>query len=167
MQIRRIAAVRPKAVIVREKDLPEPEYIKLASRVLKICGEFQVPCILHTYVQAAVCLGVSAIHLPLSGLLALSEAEKAQFQTIGASAHSVEEALAAQKAGASYITASHIFATDCKKGLAPKGLMFLREVCQAAAIPVYALGGIHAENAQACIQAGAAGVCIMSECMTC
>ena len=72
----------------------------------------------------------------------------------------------AKDAGATYLTASHIFATDCKKGLAPRGLSFLRETVRAVDIPVYALGGICADNAPACIQAGAAGVCVMSECMT-
>lgn len=164
-QIEHIAASRPEAVIVREKDLNESEYERLAGRVMQICSQYHVPCILHTFVQAAKRLGASAIHLPLPELLLLSEQEKSHFRTIGASAHSVNEALAAQNAGASYITASHIYVTDCKKGLAPKGISFLEEVCKAVTIPVYALGGIHAGNAQACIHAGAAGVCIMSECM--
>jgi thiamine-phosphate pyrophosphorylase len=77
----------------------------------------------------------------------------------------VEEALRAQNAGATYLLAGHIFATGCKPGVPPRGLAFLQEVCQASALPVYALGGIDAANARACIQAGAKGVCVMSECM--
>ncbi len=164
-QIRRIAASRPLAVIVREKDLPEPEYEALAERVMRICGAYQVPCILHTYVRAAVRLGAGAIHLPLPVLRTMTEAKKKHFRTIGVSIHSLREAEEAQSAGAAYLTASHIYATDCKKGLAPAGISFLEEVCRFAAVPVYALGGIHAGNAVACVKAGAAGVCIMSECM--
>lgn len=49
-----------------------------------------------------------------------------KFKTIGTSAHSVEEAIEAQKLGATYISAGHIFATDCKKDLPPRGLEFLK-----------------------------------------
>ena len=64
------------------------------------------------------------------------------------------------------MTAGHIFAPDCKKGLPPRGLPFLRSVCEAAEIPVYAIGGIHTEEqAEEAMAAGAAGVCVMSEAM--
>lgn len=164
-QIERIAQAGPEALIVREKDLPEAEYEQLAARVMQICSSYRVPCILHTFTQVAIRLKAEAIHLPLEELLAMPEEQKACFKVIGASAHSVEEALTAQNAGASYITASHIYATDCKKGLPPRGIPFLQEVCKATELPVYALGGICAENAKECIRAGAQGVCIMSECM--
>ena len=50
----------------------------------------------------------------------------------------------------------------CKKGLAPRGLDFLHEVCSSVKIPVYAIGGINDKNAASCIREGAAGVCVMS-----
>ncbi len=152
-------------MIVREKDLPEPEYERLAKKVMQICTGYQVPCILHTYTRAAIRLEAFAIHLPLVQLLALPEREKQRFTVLGASVHSIKEAKQAQEAGAGYLTAGHVYPTDCKKGVPARGLDFLREVCAAVDIPVYALGGICAGNAAACIRAGAAGVCIMSECM--
>lgn len=164
-QIERIVQAGPEALIVREKDLPEAEYEQLAARVMHICRSYRVPCILHIFIQAAIRLKADAIHLPLKELLAMPKEQKSCFKVIGASAHSVEEALAAQNAGASYITASHIYATDCKKGLPPRGIPFLQEICRRVDIPVYALGGICAKNAEECIRAGAQGVCIMSECM--
>lgn len=164
-QIRQIALARPEAVIIREKDLPQPEYEQLAARVMKICADYGVPCIVHGYPQAAVHLKAAAVHLPLQQLLALADEQKRFFSVIGASVHSKEEARQAQAAGASYLTAGHVFATDCKRGLPPRGLSFLKEVCRSVQIPVYALGGIHAGNAEECIQAGAEGVCVMSECM--
>lgn len=164
-QLRNIASRHPKALVLREKDLPEPEYEALARHILPICGSYQVPCILHTYQKAAIRLGAPAIHLPLPAALALTQEEKSCFSVIGVSTHSVREAQLAQAVGATYLTASHIFATDCKKGLAPKGVAFLQEMCEAVQIPVYALGGVNARNAAACIRAGAAGVCVMSACM--
>lgn len=164
-QIEQIAQTGPEAVIVREKDLPEDAYEQLAARVIAVCAPYHVLCILHTYAGAAIHLGAKALHLPLHLLLSLPEEQKAYFSVLGASVHSVQEALLAQRAGASYLTAGHVFATDCKRGLPPRGLSFLKEVCTVSDLPVYALGGIHAENAALCIGAGAAGVCIMSECM--
>ena len=58
------------------------------------------------------------------------------FTTIGVSVHAANEALEAQSLGATYLTAGHIYATDCKKGLPPRGTAFLREICQTVSIPV-------------------------------
>lgn len=84
---------------------------------------------------------------------------------LGVSAHSLSDALFCEEQGASYITASHIFPTDCKKGLPPKGIPFLKDICDNTKIPVFALGGINEENAPDCLAAGAYGVSVMSECM--
>ena len=48
----------------------------------------------------------------------------------------------AERLGAAYVTAGHIFTTDCKKGLPPRGLDFLKNVCDAVTIPVYGIVGI-------------------------
>ena len=79
----------------------------------------------------------------------------------------MEEAEEAQKLSATYLTAGHIYTTDCKKGLPPRGIDFLKEVCGAVTIPVYAIGGIHAGTGQIqeVIKCGASGGCIMSEMM--
>ena len=154
------------AVILREKDMPEQEYEALAGRVMSVLKEHSVPCILHTYVDVALRLGADEIHLPFPLFQTISDEKKKQFRTIGVSVHSVDEAVAACKAGATYITAGHIFATDCKKGVPPRGLDFLQKVCQAVPIPVYAIGGICPEQAESCVDAGAAGICMMSYYMT-
>ena len=89
------------------------------------------------------------------------------FRMVGSSIHSPEEAIRAQKAGAAYVTAGHVYVTDCKKGLPPRGLEFLKEVCTKVTIPVYAIGGIHAGTGQIqeVMDCGASGGCIMSEMM--
>ena len=156
------------AVIVREKDLKEREYEELARRVIKICERAQISCILHTYAEAAVRLNCRKIHFPLHVLRVLSQSQETMirhFSTVGASVHSPEEAREAQALGADYVTAGHVFATDCKRGLEPRGLEFLRETVNAVSIPVFAIGGISAENVEAVRKAGAAGACIMSQMM--
>lgn len=92
----------------------------------------------------------------------MPEEQKQKFLVRGVSVHSVEDAHRAEQCGATYLTAGHVFVTDCKKGLAPRGLDFLHEVCSSVKIPVYAIGGINDKNAASCIREGAAGVCVMS-----
>lgn len=82
----------------------------------------------------------------------------------GASCHSVEDALCAYKLGCDYVTAGHVYITDCKKGLAPRGIDFLKKICDSVPIPVYGIGGIDLESDKIdeVKQAGAKGACIMS-----
>lgn len=158
--------MHPKALILREKDLSEAEYEELASEVLEICAEYQVPCMLHTYVNVARKLKYPYIHLPLF-LLRENSGNLGDFLRVGSSVHSVREAVEAENAGATYLTAGHVYVTDCKKGLPPRGLDFLKEVCENVQIPVYAIGGIHAGTGQIAevMSHGASGGCIMSEMM--
>lgn len=166
-QIRALAQAKPKAIVLREKDLPEEEYQNLASEVLPICRENHVPCILHNFVSAARKLKADAIHLPLPVLRTLSPEERKAFSILGASCHSVEEAKEAQALGCTYITAGHIFDTDCKKGLPGRGLSFLEKVCRSVSLPVYAIGGITPQNASQVRRAGADGLCVMHSAMLC
>lgn len=165
-QVEAVAKAGPRGILLREKDLSPEAYQALAAQVLAVCQKHQVPCILHSFPQAARALGVSALHLPLPGLRAMGGAEKRAFRTIGASCHSVEEALEAQALGASYLTAGHIFETTCKAGLPGRGLDFLSAVCAAVDLPVYAIGGITPETMPAVRRAGAAGACLRSALMT-
>ena len=68
----------------------------------------------------------------------------------------------AQELGAAYVTAGHVFATDCKKGLPPRGITFLEEVVKSVKIPVFAIGGVNSSNIEEIKQTGAAGCCMMS-----
>ena len=162
-----IAAARPAALILRDKDLPEDQYQALAAQVMSLCRQAGVPCILHTFVGAARALGARAIHLPLPVLRTLSAGERAAFPALGASCHSVEEAREAVALGATYLTAGHVFATTCKAGLPGRGVEFLAQVCAAVPCPVYAIGGVGPENLPALAQAGAKGGCVRSPLMTC
>lgn len=166
-QLRRIAEAAPKYIILREKDLDESQYCALAEKALEICRGSNTKLILHYYWKTAIELGADSVHLPLHILRELTAEDKEYFSLIGASCHSVEDAIEAAELRADYITAGHVFATDCKKGLPPRGLDFLREVCQSVDIPVYAIGGIAPENFPQVMEAGASGACVMSGFMKC
>lgn len=168
-QIKRVCQLRPEAIILREKDLSEIEYAKLAEEVYNITTSYDVRLIIHTYINVARELGINTVHMSLHNMREyrkefIDNVNKTNNIKTGCSIHSVEEAVEARNMGASYITAGHVYATDCKKGLAPRGLDFLKNVCDSVDIPVYAIGGIDIDDGRRkeVKKYGAAGSCIMS-----
>lgn len=155
------------AILLREKDLSEEEYEKLAGKVLSLCHPAGKPCILHNFPEVALRLHHPYLHLPLSIWERYEKKEELRYamKKIGTSVHSLEQARRAEELQADYVTAGHLFATDCKKGLEPRGLSFLKEMVQEVSVPVYGIGGIRRENEEQVLEQGAAGVCIMSGCM--
>lgn len=165
-QMRIVAAMGPKAVILREKDVMEDTYKLLAERILPVCEEYSVPLICHTYYGAAKELGIKRIQVPLQTLRELSGEEKAFFEVLGTTVHSAEDAKEAEALGATYLLASLASGHNEKYGEQNHLLEFLEEVSGAVTIPVYALGGASREDMDACLERGAAGICMMSRLMT-
>ena len=140
-QIEKIAEAKPFGIVLREKDLPVKEYLALARKVRDICRSAGASLIVHGHPEVARELGIPALHMPLDALEKLSSEERKEFRVLGASCHSVEDVLRAKNLGCDYVTAGHVYATDCKPGLPPRGADFLAEVCgPAAPMPVFALG---------------------------
>ena len=83
-QITRVCKLHPKALILREKDLPEEEYFSLARQVKEICEQFKVPFIPHFYPAVARELGCDRLHLPLP-LLLENPKVVSDFHTVGTS----------------------------------------------------------------------------------
>ena len=165
-QIHTMCSYHPKGIILREKDLSYTDYKTLAQSALDICNQYHVPLILHNFIGVAIELHHDMIHLPLS-ILRENRSNLSSFSTIGTSIHSVEDAIEAVSLGATYLTAGHIYSTDCKKDIPPRGIQFLQDVCSCINLPVYAIGGIHynKEQFEEIESAGAKGACIMSDSM--
>ena len=151
------------AILLREKDLSLPQYRVLAEECDAICKHGSPRLILHSFPEAAPPLGLREIHLPMPQL----KRNKPDDLRCSTSVHSVEEAVLAEQLGAAFVIAGHIFPTDCKKGLQPRGLPFLQSVCEAVSLPVFAIGGITPQVVPSVMEAGAAGICVMSGLMTC
>ena len=156
-QMERVISLHPHAVILREKDLTDEAYEKLAKRLLELCQRDGVSCFLHSRVSVARHLDCRKIHLSIPALAAMEPSVRgnlrAYFQEISVSCHSMEDMEIAVKYGATQIILGTIFETECKKGLKGRGLAF---------VPVYAIGGINMERLPLVIEAGAAGGCMMS-----
>jgi len=169
-QLERVCALGPRMVVLREKDLDENEYARLAAEAAEVCARWGVPLAVHSHEEVARAVGAAALHLTMDALrVRASSAMGRESETllIGASVHSVAEAAEAQALGADYLIAGHIFATGCKPGIEPRGLAFLKEVCAAVDIDVFAIGGIDLdpERIAAALACGAAGTCTMSAAM--
>ena len=157
---------RPSIVILREKDLSEREYEELAASVLAKCRAAGVPCYFNDQTKLAQKLGADGLQLSFSSYMETSVDNFSRIPAIGVSVHSAAEAEAAAARGADFVIYGNVFETDCKPGLSGRGLDALGTVCATAGrctgIPVYAIGGISDKNAESCVNAGAAGVCMMS-----
>jgi thiamine-phosphate pyrophosphorylase len=159
-----LAASGLDALVLREKDLSPEDYRALAEQALALCREGGAELIVHRFVRTAESLGLARVHLPLGDLEALVREAGGVPAGLraGVSVHSLEEARRAQSLGAGYLIAGHIFASPSKEGLPGRGLPFLAEICRALPLPVYAIGGVTAENIRAVREAGAAGACVLS-----
>ena len=124
----------------------------------------------HNFADFALRAGERNLWLPLGVLRGFSAARgaeflRANFKKLVASCHSEAEAREALELGASAICLSHIFATDCKAGLAPKGLNLIRAVRGFYDGEIYALGGITPHNFASVLRAGADRIAVMSPAM--
>ncbi|MBQ9832541.1 MAG: thiamine phosphate synthase [Clostridia bacterium] len=165
-RIDEIAACKINGIILREKTLTKSEYTLLAKEVLSICKKHDVNCILHTHTEIALSLNCKNIHMPLNILKSTPKNILSHFNNIGASCHSLAETKEAKKLGCTYISAGHIFPTQCKMGVKERGTAFLENICSNIDIPVLAIGGIDLSNIHQAQQCGASGCCIMSGFMT-
>ncbi len=160
-KLERVASAHPRAVILREKDLGETEYAALYGQCALICEKYGVPLAVNGFRAVAERLGAEMIQLSYRDF-ALG-GYKMRNILKGVSVHSAEEAKAAEMLGADSLIAGHIYRTDCKKGLAGRGIGFLKEVVRSVSIPVYAIGGIEtSERIKEVTAAGAADYCVMS-----
>lgn len=165
-RIAALAAGQPDGIILREKDLSEAAYGELAEACRRICRLRKVPLIVNRFSSVAAQLGIPELQLSLADYLT-GQPPRHVFKRVGVSVHSLAEAKTAEQLGADYLIAGHIFQTVCKRGVPPRGLPFLSEICSQVGVPVFAIGGINEEHVPEVLQAGAAGVCVMSRLMTC
>ena len=159
------------ALTLREKDLNKNEYLKLIEKVYPICQKYKINLILHQNYDLNLDdkYKIDGIHLSYNIFKSLNENIKAElikkYKRIGVSIHSLDEAKEVESLGASYVVAGHIFETDCKKGLEPRGLKFIEDLSSALSIPIFAIGGIDEKNSLSVINNGAFSICMMSTLM--
>ena len=159
------------ALTLREKDLNKNKYLKLVEKIYPICQKYRIDLILHQNYDLRLDnkYNIKGLHLSYNTFKSLNKNIREElirkYKKIGVSIHSVDEAKEVENLGANYVVAGHIFKTDCKKDLEPRGLKFIQELSVILTIPIFAIGGINQENSHLVINSGAFGVCMMSSLM--
>ena len=162
-RIKEISKSNLKYLILREKDLEYKELLIMAKNVQSILKDSNIKLIINSNVEVAEEVNAYGIQLSFKDFC---KNKGKNFNGIkGVSVHSLSEAIEAEKRGANYIIYGHVFNTDCKKGLKPRGLIEFKEICNKVNIPVYAKGGINKENYKSVLEIGADGVAVMSSLM--
>ena len=159
------------ALTLREKDLDKNEYLNLVKKIYLICKRYRIDLILHQNYDLNLDkkYNIGGIHLSYKIFKSLNknirEGLIKKYKRIGISIHSIDEVKEVENLGATYVVAGHIFETDCKKGLEPRGLNFIKELSSILNIPIFTIGGITEENSNLVLNSGAFGVCMMSSLM--
>ena len=150
-------------VQLREKHMSDEEILKEASLLKDLCDRYQVPLIINDRPDLAKKVGASGVHVGLSDM-GIQKARKLLGEDfiIGGSAHNVEEALAAQNAGADYIGCGAVFGSTTKTNVTQLPVETLRAICQAVEIPVVAIGGVTADNLYLLAGSGISGAAVVS-----
>lgn len=147
---------------VRRQGSSDRELLALASEARAVAGRPAV-LLVNRRLDIALAAGADGVHLPASGLpiarlrAALNAAARLSF-LIGRSTHTPDEVRLARDQGADFALFGPVFETPSKAGrIAPRGLAGLAQAV-ASGMPVLALGGIDAGNAQQIADSGAWGV---------
>ncbi|TWT08081.1 thiazole tautomerase TenI [Planococcus sp. CPCC 101016] len=118
--------------------------------------------IINDRADVAYVSNVKGVHLAFHSLPVEVVKQKFEDLTVGCSVHSLEEAQIAEQQGADYVIFGHVYSTQSKPGLIPKGLEQLRSISESISIPVIAIGGIKSTNSRDVIEAGAKGIAVLS-----
>jgi thiamine-phosphate pyrophosphorylase len=148
----------------RHKGKVEGATLEMAREVRDLCRTRGVPFVVNDSVELARILEADGVHVGQTDDPP-EEARKVlgPDAIIGISAENVEEAVRAEQAGADYIGAGDVFGTTSKeRAVPPIGIEGLKQIVSAVSIPVVAIGGVTPENAPLTIQAGAAGISVIS-----
>ena len=150
-------------VQLREKALDTAAFAAEAVRIKEACRVHGVPFIVNDSVEIALEVDADGVHVGQHDMAAGDvRAKLGQNKILGVSAQTVEQAVAAERAGADYLGVGAVFATSTKLDAAEVSFDTVKEICAAVSIPVVAIGGIGAGNIEKLAGAGIAGVAVVS-----
>lgn len=145
-------------VQLRAHALTAPAYRSLAERAFSICERAGARLLLNRDPEQAVGLPRHGLHLTARTLMRLTERPGRPEELVGASCHDAAELARAARLGLDYGVLSPVRGTASHPGAAPLGWRGFAELVEAAALPVYALGGLRREDLDLAISHGARGV---------
>lgn len=148
---------------LREKSLDEGKFLEEAKELQALCRERHVPFIVNDNVDIAKAMDADGVHVGQDDMETMDVRTKlGPDKIIGVSAHTVEEALLAEKQGADYLGVGAVFPTSSKSDVGEMSYETLKAICKAVSIPVVAIGGISGENVGKLAGSGICGVAVIS-----
>lgn len=150
-------------VQLREKHMSTDELVEEAKTILPICREARVPFLIDDDVEAARLVGADGVHVGQSDT-ACAEARRilGPDAIVGVSAQTVEQAVAAEQAGADYLGVGALIPTPTKPDAVDVTPEELARICRAVGIPVVGIGGLHLSTVDILDGTGAAGAAVVS-----
>ena len=155
-------------VQLREKELSEADFEQEAKELLELCHKYNVNLIINDNVALAAKVGADGVHIGQSDMgVEKARAILGKEKIIGVTAKTVEQAKAAEAAGADYLGSGAVFGTSTKKDAKPMDHALLQEICESVKIPVVAIGGINGGNILLLKGRKMAGVAVVSGLFAC
>lgn len=148
---------------LREKELAAADFLREAVAIRAITGRYRVPLIINDDVAVAIDCGADGVHVGQDDLAAGEVRRRiGDDMILGVSVQSVDQAQAAQRAGADYLGVGAVFTSPTKRDAPVVSSETLQAICAAVTIPVVAIGGITANNIADLQGSGIAGVALIS-----
>jgi len=156
------------AVQLREKDLGGAELFHLAQALKDVCARRRARLFINDRIDIALAVDADGVQLAGASMpIGAARELLGENKLIGASIHSLHEAQQAVRDGADFVLFGPVYFTPSKAAYgAPQGIDRLKEVVEKISIPVYAIGGITAENVEEIKKIGARGVALIAAVMS-
>lgn len=148
---------------LREKNLGYDDFLQEAIELKMLTAFYQVPFVINDNVEIALACDADGVHvgqddMPVENVREMIGPEK----ILGVSAQHVEQAIAAEKAGADYLGIGSVFPTSTKKDAKPMTFETVQDICRSVSIPIVAIGGINKSNILELTGSGVDGVAVVS-----
>lgn len=150
-------------VQLREKNASRENFVKTAKSIGTITKNYRVPLIINDSIEVAIAAGADGVHLGISDTDVFTARRLVGNDfIIGASARTVETAIAAERGGADYLGVGAVFGTSTKADAKTINVDIFKSIVNAVRIPVIAIGGVNAENINQLKNSGAGGIAVVS-----
>ena len=147
---------------LRSRELTDLHFIRLGKKLRDLCHDYNALFIVNNRPDLALEIGADGVHLGHEdGPIHLARQILGHHKIIGASTHSVPQALDAQRKGADYVSCGPIWATPTKPNYEPVGLNLIGFYRAALKIPYVVIGGVNESNIDEVVKAGARCVAVV------
>lgn len=148
---------------LREKNISEDEYTKIAREIKKITDRYKIPFVINDNINVALSADADGVHVGQNDTSpAKARSLIGERKILGVSVQTVNQAIEAEKSGADYLGVGAVFSTSTKPDADIVDFQNLKAICQSVNIPVIAIGGINAENMSQLKNSGICGVAVVS-----